>query len=152
MHHHGSTRELWAGGVGLGGGRSSAVVARDGGTIAEEAPRRLDPGVQPSRGQDPDLWTCPVNPHLMHIGCNIYLFIYLIIYLFIYHHSDVTQHDTDWAAAATQRLFRRGGNSAACLVACSFARIKADGGRPHKRLTIPCTKLCSGEFITSPPC
>jgi hypothetical protein len=26
--------------------------------------------------QDPDLWTCPVNPHLMHIGCNIYLFIY----------------------------------------------------------------------------
>jgi hypothetical protein len=22
------------------------------------------------------LWTCPVNPHLMHIGCNIYLFIH----------------------------------------------------------------------------
>jgi hypothetical protein len=29
--------------------------------------------------QDPDrLWTCPVNPHLMYIWCNIYLF-----YLFI---------------------------------------------------------------------
>jgi hypothetical protein len=26
--------------------------------------------------QDPDLWTCPVNPHLMYIWCNIYLFIY----------------------------------------------------------------------------
>jgi hypothetical protein len=25
--------------------------------------------------QDPDLWTCPVNPHLMYIWCNIYLFI-----------------------------------------------------------------------------
>jgi hypothetical protein len=24
----------------------------------------------------PDLWTCPVNPHLMYIWCNIYLFIY----------------------------------------------------------------------------
>jgi hypothetical protein len=28
--------------------------------------------------QDPDLWTCPVNPHLMYIWCNIYLFIYLL--------------------------------------------------------------------------
>jgi hypothetical protein len=31
--------------------------------------------LRPDPWQDPDLWTCPVNPHLMHIGCNIYLFI-----------------------------------------------------------------------------
>jgi hypothetical protein len=29
--------------------------------------------------QVPDLWTCPVNPHLMNISCNIYLFIYLFM-------------------------------------------------------------------------
>jgi hypothetical protein len=23
--------------------------------------------------------TCPVNPHLMYIGCNIYLFVYLFV-------------------------------------------------------------------------
>jgi hypothetical protein len=25
--------------------------------------------------QEADLWTCPMNPHLMYIWCNIYLFI-----------------------------------------------------------------------------
>jgi hypothetical protein len=29
--------------------------------------------------QVPDLWTCLVNPHLMNISCNIYLFIIIII-------------------------------------------------------------------------
>jgi hypothetical protein len=27
-----------------------------------------------SRGKIQTLWTCPVNPHLMYIWCNIYLF------------------------------------------------------------------------------
>jgi hypothetical protein len=26
--------------------------------------------------QDPGLWTCPVNPNLMYIWCNIYLFVF----------------------------------------------------------------------------
>jgi hypothetical protein len=78
MHHHGS-RELWAGGVGLGGGRSSAVVARDGGILLRRR-READwtPSNQAVAGSS-DLWTCPVNPHLMHIGCNIYLFIDLSV-------------------------------------------------------------------------
>jgi hypothetical protein len=41
------------------------------------------PSPPPQPWQDPDLWTCPVNPHLMHIGCNIYLF--------IYHHHPINQ-------------------------------------------------------------
>jgi hypothetical protein len=28
--------------------------------------------------QDPDLWTCPVNPHLMYIWCNIYFIMYVL--------------------------------------------------------------------------
>jgi hypothetical protein len=35
-------------------------------------------GLMDSLTVTPDLWTCPVNPHLMHIGCNIYLFIYFL--------------------------------------------------------------------------
>jgi hypothetical protein len=41
------------------------------GGAAKTGPRSTKPW------QDPDLWTCPVNPHLMYIWCNIYLFIYL---------------------------------------------------------------------------
>jgi hypothetical protein len=46
-------------------GRSFAVVVRVGG-ILWTGPRSTKPW------QDPDLWTFPVNPHLMYIWCNIY--------------------------------------------------------------------------------
>jgi hypothetical protein len=43
-----------------------------GGGAAKTGPRSTKPW------QDPDLWTCPVNPHLMCIWRNIYLFIYSV--------------------------------------------------------------------------
>jgi hypothetical protein len=43
-----------------------------GGGAAKTGPRSTKPW------QDPELWTCPVNPHLMYIWCNIYLFIYCV--------------------------------------------------------------------------
>jgi hypothetical protein len=63
--------------------RSTALTAREARTALSLAHPDADSTVdlwRSRRGTSPDLWTCLVNPHLMYISCNIYLFIYLFMW------------------------------------------------------------------------
>jgi hypothetical protein len=60
-----------------------------------------------SRGKSPDPWTCLVNPHLMYISCNIYLFI-------------TTELNHMWNAATPDP------RALSHLVRCSFVTIVHD--------------------------